>query len=135
MFRSVVVALAWLSLAFITFATLSPIQDRPALGSVGLLQIFSDYDHYIAFAVIGGLFGLAYPRQTLFVCLVVFGAAIVLELAQLLTPDRHARVTDAMSKIVGGAIGMALAHLSLRLYGTFKQTAREATDPDGGPNA
>jgi hypothetical protein len=86
MFRIVTVVAAWLSLAFIAYATLSPLNERPEISG-----LFSHFDHYFGYAVTGGLFALAYPRQTLLVCLIVFGSAILLELAQLLTPDRHAR--------------------------------------------
>src|SRR5262249_29568925 len=100
MFRTLTKTAAWTSLVFIAYATLSPLSERPELETV-----FSHLDHYLAFAVAGSLFGLAYPRQTLFVCILVLGSAVLLEMAQLLTPDRHARVIDAARKIIGGAIG------------------------------
>jgi hypothetical protein len=57
------------------------------------------------------LFCLAYPRQTLLVCLVVIGSAVLLGVAQLLTPDRHGRVLDAVEKIAGGALGILIGQL------------------------
>jgi len=48
---------------------------------------------------------LAYPRQIIFVCLVILGSAVLLEFAQLLTPDRHARIQDAIEKMMGGVAG------------------------------
>ena len=55
----------------------------------------------------GGLFGIAYPRQPLFALFfVVLFAAIGLEFAQLLTPDRHARAIDAAVKAGSGALGV-----------------------------
>lgn len=112
MFRTVIATAAWLSLAFIAYATISPLNERPELD----WQLFSHFDHYLAFAVAGGLFGLAYPRQTFFVCILVLGSAVLLELTQMLTPDRHARVIDAVRKIFGGAIGIAFARLAISLY-------------------
>jgi hypothetical protein len=38
----------------------------------------------------------------IFVCLVVLGSAVLPEFAQLLTPDRHARIQDAIEKMMGG---------------------------------
>jgi VanZ family protein len=93
---------AWAFLAFIAFATVSPIHDRPTLATS------SSIEHLAAFAVLGMLFCVAYPRQIAFVCLIVVGSAILLECAQLLTPDRHGRVEDALEKIAGGAAGIVI---------------------------
>jgi VanZ family protein len=113
MFRTVTATAAWTTLAFIAYATLCPLNERPELD----FGLFSHPDHYLALAVAGSLFGLAYPRQMFFVCIVVLGSAVLLELLQLLTPDRHARVMDAVRKIIGGAIGIAIARLAISLYG------------------
>jgi VanZ family protein len=43
------------------------------------------------------------------VCVIVFGSAALLELAQFLTPGRHARVSDAVQKMLGGMIGIMFA--------------------------
>jgi VanZ family protein len=113
MFRTVTATAAWTTLAFIAYATLCPLNERPELD----FGLFSHPDHYLALAVAGSLFGLAYPRQMFFVCIVVLGSAVLLELLQLLAPDRHARVMDAVRKIIGGAIGIAIARLAISLYG------------------
>ena len=112
MFRTVTATAAWTSLAFIAYATLSPLNERPEFDT----DLFSHIDQYLGFAVAGSLFGLAYPRQMFFVCILVLGSAVLLELLQLLTPDRHARMIDAVRKIVGGAIGIAFARLAISLY-------------------
>jgi VanZ family protein len=114
MFRTVTATAAWTSLAFIAYATLSPLNERPEFDTD--LFSLSHLDHYLAFAVAGSFFGLAYPRQMFFVCILVIGSAVILELLQLLTPDRHARVIDAVRKIIGGAIGIAFALLAISLY-------------------
>jgi VanZ family protein len=44
------------------------------------------------------------------VCLIVIGSAVLLEYAQLLTPDRHGRVDDALEKIAGRAAGIVIGH-------------------------
>jgi VanZ family protein len=100
-------------LAFIAYATISPIQDRPTLAT-------STFEHLAAFAVLGGLFCLAYPRQIVLVCLIALGSAVLLEFAQLLTPDRHGRVQDAIEKIAGGAVGI----LAGRAILYFRQASR-----------
>jgi uncharacterized membrane protein len=91
---------AWTLLAFIAYATISPIQARP------ILLTSASFERLAAFAVLGGLFFLAYPRHIVLVFLIVFGSAVLLEIAQLLTPDRHGRIQDAIAKMTGGALGI-----------------------------
>lgn len=94
----------WATLAFIAFATLSPIEMRPKVAGIG-------FEHFAAFACIGFLFALAYPRHLVAVALVVIAAAVLLEAAQLLAPGRHGRVIDATIKVAGGVAGLGLAWL------------------------
>ncbi len=100
MFHKLIAVAAWALLALIALATISPIQYRPTL------PISSSFEHLAAFAVLGTLFYLAYPRRIVFVCLIVLGSAVVLELLQQLTSDRHGRIPDAIEKIAGGAVGI-----------------------------
>ncbi|MCK1541606.1 VanZ family protein [Bradyrhizobium sp. 179] len=101
-------AVAWAALAFITYASLSPIRDRPQLSNV------ADLEHLAAFALLGFAFCLSYRRRMTFVCGIVLGSAVVLEFLQTLTPDRHGKLLDASEKIIGGLIGIFLASLALR---------------------
>ena len=91
---------AWASLCFIVYATLSPLRDRPTL------PIPSTVEHLAAFAVFGALFCLAYPRRIPTVLVFVVGSALLLEVLQLLTPDRHARILDASEKLAGSVLGV-----------------------------
>jgi VanZ family protein len=115
-FRHFGATAAWSTLAFIAYATLSPLSERPEISQFGLAILFSHFDHYFAYAVMGCLFGFAYPRQTFLVCILVLGSAILLELAQILTPDRHARVSDAVRKLIGGAFGISFSHFTISLW-------------------
>ncbi len=99
MIQRLSVIAGWLALAFIAFATLSPIEARPSIASAHL-------EHFIAFALVGLAFALAYPNRILLVVVIVAGAALGLEALQLLTPDRHARATDALVKSLGGISGI-----------------------------
>ena len=67
-------------------------------------------EHVGAFAVIGFLFSVTYTRTTL-VCLLVLGSAVILELLQLVVPDRDARVIDAVEKLIGGGVGIIAAKI------------------------
>jgi hypothetical protein len=109
MFRKLATVAPWALLIFIAGATLSPIQYRPKLFPSGNIE------HVTAFAMLGLLLVFAYPRQVVQVCLIVLGGALLLELAQLLTPDRHGQIQDAFDKAEGGAIGVAAGRLILHL--------------------
>ena len=95
----------WLALAFIVFATLSPIDDRPVIAG-------AQFEHFAAFAVVGLAFGLAYPRRVFLVATLIVIGAFGLEALQLLTPDRHARVLDAVVKAAGGICGIGIGQVA-----------------------
>jgi VanZ family protein len=114
MFHKFMGLAAWGLLAFVAYATISPIQDRPTLSES------TSVEHLAAFAVIGALFSLAYPRQVALVCLIVLGSAVSLEVLQLLTPDRHGRIQDTIEKIAGGAMGIVAGRAILY----FEQAGR-----------
>ena len=96
---------AWLALAFIAYATLSPLQARPTVADPQL-------EHFAAFALMGLAFALAYPGRLLFVTTMILGSAIGLEALQLLTPDRHGTLEDAVVKSVGGVCGIGVGQLA-----------------------
>lgn len=107
MTRKIWAAIAWIVFAIVVFATLSPIGLRPHLTG-------AHREHFAAFGAIGFLFGMAYPRKPVIILMLVLGAAAALESLQLLTPDRHAAVTDVGFKLVGGAAGVFCAWLFAR---------------------
>jgi VanZ family protein len=108
MINKFVSAAAWACLAFIVFATLSPLNLRPALTEtepplVVMLERFG------AFAMLGFLLVLGYPNRTAAVLVIVLGGAVVLELAQTVVPCRDPRIVDLIEKLVGGSIGILAA--------------------------
>jgi VanZ family protein len=115
--------MAWASMAFIAYATLTRVgfvyaiyyKLAPFLMHIGIRK-YAAIEHFVAFAVFGALFSIAYPKRVVTICCVVFGAAIVLELAQTMTPDRHGTVIDAIQKVSGGAFGILAAKLSLYFW-------------------
>jgi len=108
MFETFTVVAAWASLAFIVYATLVPIEARPAIpDAINIGPI----EHIGAFAIFGALFCVAYPQHTIIICIFVIGAAGLLEFAQAFTPDRHARVSDALQKMAGGIVGILAIEL------------------------
>ena len=107
--RSLVTAAAWGFLVFIAFATLSPLYLRPRLTGAEPYVIVL-FERFGAYAVLGLLFAISYPRRYALVFVIVFGSAILLEFLQIAIPDRDARVVDAVEKLAGGALGIIAAN-------------------------
>ncbi len=95
--------------AIIVFATISPLNDRPHLTQN------ADIERFAAYGLAGLLLGVSYPRRFLWTVLFLVSLAFILEGLQLLTPDRHAHVSDMSVKAVGGLAGVFVAGLILRL--------------------
>jgi hypothetical protein len=102
-------ALAWCSLLAVAIVTLAPIGLRPET------TLPPSVERMTAFAIIGLLFTIAYPRKFWLAVLVTFGAAIALELLQVLAPSRHGRGFDAVVKLAGGGFGLLIGYLGQRL--------------------
>jgi VanZ family protein len=108
MVETIATVAAWACFAFIVYATLAPIELRPALPSainIGRLEYIG------AFALFGGLFCAAYLQQTIAVLISVVCTAGLLELAQTFRSDRHARVSDVLWKMGGGVVGVLVVHV------------------------
>jgi hypothetical protein len=96
---------AWTAFALIVFFTISPLSMRPGVTADPNIERFA------AFALVGLLFGLAYPRRLAVDGSFVVIAAGVLETLQLMIRDRHGHMADALVKAAGGAFGVAAAAL------------------------
>jgi VanZ family protein len=122
-------ALAWVAIIAIAYATLTKVgfvyaiyfKLAPFLMGAHM-QTYAHLEHVFAFAILGTLFGLAYPRSTTLVCCMVFGAAALLEIAQTLTPDRHGTLIDALEKMAGGGAGILLAR-TIQRFGREEKAA------------
>lgn len=108
MFRKLIAAAAWSCFILIIYATLSSLSRRPQLTS-NEWELIVFIERFGAYALLGSLFVLAYPRRITFVCLLVLGSAVLLELLQIFVPDRDARISDALEKLAGGVVGIWLA--------------------------
>ncbi|KAA2242376.1 hypothetical protein F0L46_03390 [Salinarimonas soli] len=91
--------LAWLLFGLVLLSTLSPIELRPETG------LSPNRERFLAFAMLGGAFWLAYPRHRLLVVVLLLGATVSLELLQHLAPGRHGVIKDAVVKAAGGMLG------------------------------
>jgi VanZ family protein len=119
---------AWALLTFVAFATLSPYSLRPELTETEPILVVI-IERVGAFGLLGLLFLASYPDRLRTVCLIVFGSAIALELAQTIVPDRDARFVDALEKIVGGGagilLGITLGSVLTGADGTFSKIAQK----------
>lgn len=115
---------AWSAFAAIIFVTVSPIGLRPA----DILP--TNVDRALAFAVMCGLFVLAYPKRWRWALLAALFAPGAIELLQIFSPTRHARVDDAAVKMIGGMIGVLTSLACLMLNADFEIKGKKAVHPE-----
>lgn len=101
---------AWGLLIAIAIVTVGPIGFRPETGAPVQLE------RALAFAAMGVAFALAYPRHFWLVAVILVVGAFGLELLQNLTPGRHGRIIDAIAKICGGGVGIAIGYFLLWVH-------------------
>jgi VanZ family protein len=94
----------WLTLLLVAVFTLSPLDARPEI-------TMPHVERFAAFGLLGLTFALAYPQRLALTIFIVGASAVSLETLQLLTPDRHASLIDAVVKMSGGICGVTLGWL------------------------
>ncbi len=117
--------LFWLALAAISLLALAP--KPPAGADLG----WDKLNHFAAFAVLGLLARLAWPRQSLLrwaLALLSYGA--LLELAQGLTPNRQAEWADLLADAVGLLAALPLSWLLDRARQRWPQRRHAGTEAD-----
>ena len=99
----------WFLAAAIGALSLCPDWLRP------VTRVPHEFEHFVIYLAAGIAFGYAYPYRIFYQTstLVIFAAG--LELAQLLVPGRHARLSDFFLNTFGGFIGIALALMIRRV--------------------
>lgn len=105
MMRRIFQIAGWLLLVVTAGLSLVPPSYRP------VTVIPHNLEHLAIFLATGFAFGLGYPNK--YVSRIVFLIAFVafIEIAQLLVPGRHARVSDFIIDALGVSIGVGLGHL------------------------
>jgi VanZ family protein len=101
MMKRVALLAAWILAVMVVVFTLGPVSDRPQFGH-------PQGERFGAFFALGLCWAAAYPRRPLRVVVGLVLAAILLEAAQGLVPGRDPRLADAVAKIVGAAVAVAL---------------------------
>jgi VanZ family protein len=109
MTRQITQVTAWLLLAATIILTLGPASVRPSTG------VEHHFEHLIAFALVGLMFGLGYPSQRVGMALVGVMTTAALELLQLWAPGRHARFIDFVMNAAGVCLGLAIAAMLERV--------------------
>lgn len=107
MLRKPLIVVAGICLGFIVFATLCPLHDRPHFLGPHEPGWVSALERFTAFIVLGFFVRLASPSKLSW--LLIFGAAVSLELLQHIIPHRDPRMIDALIKLAGGAVGIMVA--------------------------
>jgi VanZ family protein len=100
---------AWGVLAVIVYATLSPLHVRPTIEASPV-----SLERSLAFAALGATFQVGYPGRSARVLALVLAAAFGLEALQVLTPDRHGELDDALVKAAAGLAGCVGGSLAAR---------------------
>ncbi|MBL8599195.1 MAG: hypothetical protein JNL14_15790 [Devosia sp.] len=106
--RNALRVLAWLLLAGLVFATLSPIDMRPSS------PLPTQLERAVALMAVGFVFALAYPRRIVLVAAIVLGSTVLLEVLQLASASRHGRLIDVAVKLTGASAGLLAGWLLLR---------------------
>jgi VanZ family protein len=98
--------LAWTLVVGIVVVTVVPASDRPETG------VEHNYEHFLAFGLVGLVFALAYSQRPMVLLLSGIVFALLLELAQIPLPTRHARIEDFLIDAFGESLGIMLAYLA-----------------------
>jgi hypothetical protein len=96
---------AWIAFVMVCAMTVGPIWTRP------VSHLSADHERFAAFAVLGVLFMLAYPKRPFPVLIFLAAAAGALELAQTAIPGRHGRFEDFVFKAAGVAVAVGTVHI------------------------
>ena len=99
---------AWAVMLAIVVVTLGPIGVRPETA------LPANAERFVAYAVLGLLFGLAYPRHRLPVVIILAATAGILEAGQGLELTRHATLMGFVWKAAGALAGVAASFIVMQ---------------------
>ena len=101
--------LAWALIAAIFDLSLVPPSLRPVISAP------HDFEHFAIFALCGVAFGLGYRAAYLFQATALVAFSGLIEILQLLTPGRHARMIDFTVDAIAICVGVLIAWLVLKI--------------------
>lgn len=94
--------LPWILLLLIFAATVGPIEFRP------LSPLPTQAERFSAFAVVGLLFTIFYPKYFWQISVLVIASSVGFELLQMLSASRHGRLSDLAFKLAGALCGLTI---------------------------
>jgi len=100
---------SWVMILGLVIVTIVPANERPVTG------FQHDIEHFLAFALAGLTFGLAYAQSVRVNLLSAFVFTLVLELSQFPLATRHARLRDFMVDAAAACLGIVIAHFWRKL--------------------
>lgn len=113
---------AWALAGAIMVMTLGPISERPQFGHPQL-------ERFTAFLTLALLWSASYRGRLMQVLIGLASGAVLLELAQALTPYRDPGVRDVFAKIAGAAVGTGIVGL-LRKFRTHQKHPEICARPE-----
>jgi VanZ family protein len=111
-------ALGWILVAAILALSLVPPSLRPMTGMP------HDFEHFAIFALCGYAFGLGYRSRHFLQAIGLVAFSGMVEILQLMTPGRHARLIDFVVDAVASCAGLLVGRI------TFKLTVSEGASAD-----
>jgi VanZ like family len=107
----------WLLASAITILSLVPPQYRLVTAASHNLE------HLAIFLFTGTAFGAGYPHRPWAVAIGLASFSGAIEIVQLWTPGRHARLIDFLVDATAALIGVSLIRVVVRLRGTGKKSS------------
>jgi hypothetical protein len=100
---------AWLLILAIVMLSLGPPSTRPVTGAG------HNFEHLLIFVATGAAFGLGYPRRFLLLPIALLTFTAVIEIAQMLVPGRHARLSDFLTDAAASCVGIGFSFVVVKL--------------------
>ena len=97
--------IAWLLALAIVVLSLGPPSSRPVTGAG------HDVEHLLIFLATGAAFGLGYARRYWLLAIALLAFAAAIEIAQIMVPGRHARLTDFLTDGTASCLGIGLSYV------------------------
>jgi VanZ family protein len=116
----------WLAVGSAIVTSVLPGDLRPQLTDIDYLE------HFAAYFVIGGLFGIAYPRprQLAAGAIMLVMCSGALEIVQHWIPDRTASIGDFAASAAGAGTGLILACITRRIATFIRTGSGSVPSPD-----
>ena len=100
---------AWLLILAIVMLSLGPPSTRLVTG------VGHNFEHLLIFVATGAAFGLGYPRRFLLLPIALLAFTGAIEVAQMLVPGRHARLSDFLTDAAASCVGIGLSFALVKL--------------------